>query len=427
MATSSIPVSRRARRLASRLGAVLRHEGITGIRDRIRYPKPFWRRQRRPVPMTGPVLVRGGTAEDRELIARVLSEAGIVLAASSFDDHRETIRIVALADMAEPISNRDILIVVAPDRPSLCRLLPLARRCRAVLCDCPGLLQDLQRHGIPIEQIFALKNRDSLAEGLIRYFLAVGSARPDGQDWQAFSDLHALPPHPRMCLSLPETVERRQNFLAANLNGFRIFDGVRHVPGWIGAASSFRLMARACLDQQAVPALFVEDDVVFAANFESRLGIVSSYLKEQRWDVFSGLLTDVGADYVVTDVVRHGGEVFIHLNCCVGMVCGLYNHRALDRLASWTPETGLHIDRYLENFEGLKVVTTLPFLADHCDGLTSSIWRFGNRRYRNMIRNSEARLKQMLKEYEDRTKAADPGAAVTAMSISRPRSDMDQD
>lgn len=426
MTVPPVPVPGRVRRLASRLVAVLRHEGIAGIHDRIRYPKPFWRRQRPPAPVMGPVLVRGGTAGDRERIARALRDAGIALAASPFDDHRETIRIDPLVDTAEPISSRDILVVAAPGRPSLSRLLPLARRCRAVLCDCPGILQGLQRHGIPPERIFALKNRDNLSEGLTRYLLAAGSAGPDAQDWRAFSDLRDLPPRPRLCLSLPETIERRRNFLAADLDGFRIFDGVRHVPGWIGAAGSFRLMAQACLVQQAIPALFVEDDVSFAPNFESRLEVVSAYLEGQRWDVFSGLLTDVGPDYVVTDVVRHGGEVFIHLNRCVGMVCGLYNHRALDRLAAWNPETGLPIDRHLENSEGLEVVTTMPFLADHCDGLTSSIWRFGNRRYRNMIRNSEARLKQMLKEHEAKAGTTDPRAAVTAMSGNRSVNDMDQ-
>lgn len=413
-------------RLASRLRAVLRHEGIVGIQDRIRYPKPFWRRQHPPAPMRGPVLVQGGTTEDRELVARTLKEAGITLAASSLDDYCETIRITPLVDTAELISNRDILIVTAPDRPSLSQLLLLARHCRAILCDCSELMQGLQQHGIPLERIFALKNRDSLGEGLDRYLLARASSRPEDQNWRAFSDLHDLPPHPRLCLSLPETVERRRNFLAAHLGGFRIFDGVRHVPGWIGAASSFRLMAQACLEQQAVPAMLVEDDVVFDPDVESRLGVILSYLEGQKWDVFSGLLTDVGPDYMVTNVVRQGGEVFIHLNRCVGMVCGLYNRRALDRLASWTLETNLPIDRHLESSDGLEVVTTLPFLADHCDKLTSSIWRFGNRRYRNMIQNSEARLKQMLEEYETRTETAALSATVMATSKTRPKNDMDQ-
>ncbi|GGF81792.1 hypothetical protein GCM10011402_38030 [Paracoccus acridae] len=159
-------------------------------------------------------------------------------------------------------------------------------------------------------------------------------------------------------------------------------------------------MAQACLDQKVGPALFCEDDIEFAPDFEKRLHVVQTYLESCDWDVFSGLITDFGPDYVITRVTHFGGEVFVHLNRCVGMVCGIYNHRALMRLASWTDDIQLAIDRYLEASEGLKVVTTLRFLVGHSDSLKSSIWHFNNERYNNMIKNSELRLKSLVRDYE---------------------------
>ena len=56
---------------------------------------------------------------------------------------------------------------------------------------------------------------------------------------------------PRLCLGLPETPARRASFQRQPVQGFRVFDGLRYDPGWIGAALSFRTMARACLDAGA--------------------------------------------------------------------------------------------------------------------------------------------------------------------------------
>lgn len=388
------------RQLFSRIGAVFRHEGCIGLYDRIRYPKPFWRRDHLPAPIEGPVLIQGGNLEDREQIALALRNAGLPQVASLSEDPATSIKVDPPISNAELFSSKDILVLLSPQNHFLPNLLPLARRCRAVLSDCPDILYYLQQHGIPLGKVFSLKGRHALHEGITRYLLASRTACAEHQDWNIFSDLCSLPPRPRICLSLPETLERRQNFLSADPGGFRIFDGIRYTPGWIGAATSFSMMAQACLDQQVGPALFCEDDVELAPDFEKRLHVIHTYLEDHNWDVFSGLLTDVGPDYRVTKVTHFGGEVFIHLNRCVGMVCSLYNCRALTRLASWTEESGLPIDRYLESSVGLEVVTTLPFLAGHSDTLTSSVWGFGNRRYRNMIKNSEARLNRLLMEHE---------------------------
>lgn len=399
------PPSRAAgglRQALGRLCAVLRQEGVTGLYDRLRYPKPLWRRQHPPAQVMDPVLIRGGDEAARDQIARALRDAGLVLA-PAFGGEASPAGSVIHVDPAPGdragITQNDILVLLAPAFLPRGELLSLARRCQAILSPCPDILSALQQGGIPLEKIFALKGRHALHEGITRYLIAARATPADRQDWRVFSDLHDVPLR-RLCLSLPETAARRQNFLAARPREFRIFDGIRAFPGWIGAASSFRLMARACLDQNIVPVLLCEDDVELPPDFEERFQAVQAYLAGCEWDLFSGLLTDIGPGYRVTKVTRCNDQTFVHLNRCVGMVCGLYNRAALESLASWTEETGMTIDRYLEHMQGLEVVTTLPFLAGHCDRLTSSVWHFDNQRYRNMIRNSEARLAQLVQEHE---------------------------
>ena len=158
-------------------------------------------------------------------------------------------------------------------------------------------------------------------------------------------------------------------------------------------------MAEACLDQNVGAAIFCEDDVEFLPGFSERIGIVSRYLEMHEWDVFSGLVTDLGHGYRIRRVVAFEGETFVHLNRCVGMVFGAYARKALERLAGWTPDSGVPIDRHLENSEDLEVVTALPFLVGHRDDLTSSVWKFSNARYRNLIRSSERRLFAMVEAF----------------------------
>ncbi|SCY95057.1 hypothetical protein SAMN05660710_03660 [Paracoccus tibetensis] len=406
MASLSKMVPRGLYRVPARLLAVLRHEGMTGLYDRVRYPKPFWQRQRHPARVVGPVTIRGGDDADRDQIARALQDAELPLAVSSSDPKFEgtVIHIDPVSQDRTRITQNDILILLRPTSLPEGELLSLTTRCQAVLISCPDILSCLQRGGVPIEKIFALKGRDALHEGITRYLIATKTIPADRQDWRVFSDLDDIPLR-RLCLSLPETPARREHFLAGKPKDFEFFDGIRAFPGWVGAATSFRLMAQACLDQNIHPVLFCEDDVELPEDFELRYQVVRDYLATCQWDLFSGLITDVGSDYRVTKVVTYHGQTFVHLNRCVGMVFGLYNRAALEGISSWTLNSGMTIDRHLEATQSLEIVTTLPFLAGHCDDLDSSVWRFKNRRYRNMIHESEARLAQLVKEHDLRNVA----------------------
>lgn len=391
-------------RLFSRFLAVLRREGSSGIYDRIRHPKPFWRPLAVPSPIRGPIGIRGGTPEERRQVERAFGDFGIEIATHDPSGITEVIHLGPDWPDAAQITDRDILAGTEP--PDIDKMVALARRCRVLLTDCTATMSGLSDRGVPLEKIFFVEERARLHESMTRCLLALQNGSPNGATWRHFSALRDLPDRPRICLGLPETTRRRQSFLSKGLKNVILFDGIRRNPGWIGAGESFRIMAQACLDQGVERALFIEDDVELPPDFEQRFARIEDYLDRYDGSVFSGLITDVGPDYAVTRVERHDGETFAHLNRCVGMVFGLYDRKALSRIASWTPASGLTVDRHLEQADDLEVVTTLPFLAGHDDGLTSSIWRFSNRRYRRMIKTSEEKLRLMARDHEARRSSA---------------------
>lgn len=400
--TSRLSASlRRFQHWSFRFASIRSQEGVAGFYARIRHPKPFMRRCPPPAP-SGPVSIIGGDSGDHHQISCAILRAGLTVASSNGDPHNERIVInPALRDL-KLVSPNDLVILFGYEDLRSTYLRLVIERGGVVLCDNITILGKLQSLGLPLERTYTFKNRGALCQGMLRYLLAVRSIHLEEYEWSEISGLLDLPQNPKLCLSLPEAAERRKRFTSLYAGKFRIVDGIRRDPGWVGAAASYRAIAQACLDQQAAPVLICEDDVVLPSDVDERIESVLSYLKGQEWDVFSGLLTDVGPDYVVSRVDRYGESTFIHLNRCAGLVFGIYNYGALKRLASWNEETKHHIDRYLERSDGLRVVTTLPFLADHCDELASTVWGFRNKRYRNMIRKSEARLAQLVRDYECR-------------------------
>lgn len=390
---------RRLSRILVRAFGILYYEGLNGIYARLRYPKPFWRRKQPMIPLSGPVLIEGGTPHWQKQIAKALREVELSVTLNSDDPYACRILINPVLSRGWSVTTQDLLVFVSDKPQNAFALEPYARKARALLATRTETLLQLQQSGVAQEKLFAVKDADSLYEDMIRYLVAAGNSAPDRVDWRAFSELRAPLPN-RLGLSLPETVARRHNFLSTAPDGFGIFGGLRYEPGWIGAAASFRLMASAYLDQEQTSVLICEDDIEFSPRFTARLQSVEDYLSKCDWDIFSGLLTDVTEGYRISRVTRHDGEIFVHLNCCVGMVCNVYNHGALARLASWTVKADMTIDRYLEQTPGLKVVTTIPFLANHRDNLSSSVWGFDNRRYRSMIQASEKRLMRMVEEHE---------------------------
>src|SRR5690606_29830376 len=109
-------------------------------------------------------------------------------------------------------------------------------------------------------------------------------------------------------------------------------------------------------------------------------------------------------DASVLKVETFNGLRFVTIDKMTSTVCNIYSRRGLELLAAWNPAEGdAHtntIDRYLgEHCANLRVVVVLPFLANLTEELDSTLWGIGNRRYIDMIADSEARLEQKVASF----------------------------
>ena len=212
----------------------------------------------------------------------------------------------------------------------------------------------------------------------------------------------------RLCLSLPETLKRQRQFLAQKLDGFEMFDGLRHSEGWIGCGMSYKFILSKAANRGIRRVLVCEDDMVLTAHGRKVLPIIDRYLDANpgTWDVFAGLIAHVDPDVEVTQVDEYEGVTFVHINKMTSMVFNIYNRSAFDIIARWdesnTDWSSNTIDRYLERTEGLRVIVALPFVVGHDEGATSTLWGFGNQQYASMIAESAEFLQQKLTDFNAR-------------------------
>lgn len=200
----------------------------------------------------------------------------------------------------------------------------------------------------------------------------------------------------QLCLSLPETPERRELFIQQEQNAFEIWDGLKATPAWVGAALSYRHMFERIVKSGAEHAVVCEDDVLFPPDFDKRFAIVERYLANQKWDIFSGFIADAHADLNVIHVEEFEGQTFVHVDRTVSMVFNIYSREIMEFLTKWDPENrdvdSNTIDRYLEGHGKTRVILTLPFLVDHRSDASSTIWGFENTQYESVVEQSEIRL-----------------------------------
>lgn len=208
----------------------------------------------------------------------------------------------------------------------------------------------------------------------------------------------------RICLSLPEDVERRNAFLKDNQYGFELFAGLRHTRGWTGCGLSYKFIMKKAKEQGISDILICEDDVLFPEDFDARFSNVMHYLDEHNdWDVFQGVIADVG-DVEIQNVEECNEETIVYLNHMVSMVFNYYKSHMFDRVISWD-ETDANqltntIDRALES-KDLKVVTTVPFLVGHKEDLKSTIWGFENTEYTDWIHRSSEKLQKLVNDFKE--------------------------
>ncbi|WP_299909988.1 hypothetical protein [uncultured Paracoccus sp.] len=408
-------LERRAGMVLGKIGRTLRREGVSGLWARLRHPKrsggpaAVTPPQRPPFRLIGqdPVL----TGRVAAALQRCLGQGGLTWAGSGAGSgDAATIRIIGPVD---PHDIRPGEILLFPDAATALKLVggtraPDLALCGAVLLPDAALLKPFRDAGLGEGRLFVLPSlgdpaRTGLAGDLLRWLIAAGALDPGTIDPALFPVLETLTPHSRLCLSLPESPDRRASFLSHELREFFIFDGLRLKPGWQGAGWSHATIARAALARNAVPLLVCEDDMTPSADFAARLASVEAYLADADWDMFSGLLTSIPEDCRVHHVETRDGLTFVHLDYATGMVLNIYRSRALERLAAWQPGGGHPetdtVDAWLSRLPGLRAITTIPFLAGHDTAAVSTVFGFANRRYDSLIRASEQRLNRLATEW----------------------------
>lgn len=206
-------------------------------------------------------------------------------------------------------------------------------------------------------------------------------------------------------LSLPETVSRREVFdLETRTANIQVFDGIRRRPGWIGCGMSYKYLCQSALASGVKQFTIMEDDALLAPDHSRTMEIVLEYLEVNRgkWDVFSGVIAHLHEETKVHNVETFHGMDFISINKMTSMVFNIYSEKAIRVIAGWdqtynNPETNT-IDRYLEH-AGLRVVVTDPYIVGHREELHSTLWGFQNIQYKEMIQQSEQKLRALKNDW----------------------------
>lgn len=208
----------------------------------------------------------------------------------------------------------------------------------------------------------------------------------------------------RICLTLPEYVSRKKAFVEDNKYGFTFFPGLKHRFGWVGCGMSYKFMLKKAAEQGFSRVLICEDDVYFPPDFDDKFAKILDFLdKNSDWNVFSGIMADVGK----VKILKHentDGIDFVYLDKMISTVFNIYDRSIFELIGSWD-ETNRDvqkntIDRYLEG-NNLRIATTCPFLVGHKEDLNSTIWGQQNTMYTDLIANSSKKLENMLKEYKE--------------------------
>lgn len=236
---------------------------------------------------------------------------------------------------------------------------------------------------------------------VLRAFNAVGILSND----ELFSLLENCSlPSDRIVLALPEHQDRYKFAQENLLPGASFFHGLRNVDGWKGCAASYKLLAVLALREARSSLLVYEDDAQLPTDVVNRLQTIEHYLAEnaESWDVFSGLISDIGTDISIFRIDDLKGEKFVYSDAFVGLVFCIYGQKVLEIMSRFEfigEDIKKHtIDRFLEAKKP-RSLTTLPPLVGHAEQFSSSIWNNKNVHSLGMISNSTERLEHAAKSY----------------------------
>ena len=204
------------------------------------------------------------------------------------------------------------------------------------------------------------------------------------------------------CLSIPETISRFER--ARELPG-EVFVGLRHQLGWVGCGLSYKYLAIQAKSTAKAQLVVFEDDVVFPPNYIMLKEVITSYLStlQGKWDVFSGLISNLDSDTKVLSVETYQGYQFVTLDHMTSTVYNIFSRRGIDRLISWDENdfSLKHntIDRYFGSMENLRVVTISPFQFGHDSMSFSTLWGFENTEYDETLKYSLKMLDEKVQEF----------------------------
>lgn len=378
-----------------------------GLWSRLRHPRPTGHDSVRLSRLALPITVRGADATLRASVSDALMRV-LGSDALSGSETPTTLHLSPLPD-GIPKTETDAVLFVHDHEAvqALAAGVLTLQDCGAILLPSAASLTAYREAGISDPKLFIITDPDDLAPSLARWLIAAGALSAETLDPDLFPSLRRILPQDRLCLSLPESLDRRKGFQFSGIDDVRFVDGLRLSPGWHGSAQSYAMIARAAVSQGGAPLMVCEDDMRPGPQFHHRLAEVEAYLAEGGWDVFSGLLTNLSDACTIWQVRQKGDLTFVHLDFTTGMVLNIYSETALRHLARWRPERGgiedNTIDVWLGRMPGLRVITTLPFLATHDPQSVSTVFGFANRRYARMIRASENRLAKRVAKFLGRT------------------------
>jgi hypothetical protein len=264
-------------------------------------------------------------------------------------------------------------------------LVTLLSRGLAVLTSSLAVIDALKRYRLPIEKIYYVADRRGGSGPMA--FMGMDNLLPRAlhglgvladEEFTAATQQLGLPAA-TIALCLPEHTERFDHLRRSLLPGAIIYPGLRHAVPWKGCAASYRFLARRALACGIIPLTVYEDDAEFDPNSGERLAAIRDYLDSlaSNWDVFSGLITDLAENAVVSRVETWQGERFATVNSFVGLVFSIWNRRALEALVRYTVRgTDVMvdtIDRYMEQL-GLVCITPEHPVVAHSARLSSTLW-----------------------------------------------------
>ncbi len=183
-------------------------------------------------------------------------------------------------------------------------------------------------------------------------------------------------------LGVLEYPARLDSFMQEGLAGVQYFPGLRHNTGWIGCGMSYKFLIKLAMRDGLDWVFICEDDVQLPANWREVLAPFTTGPVPAQWagvDIFSGLITDLPDDTRLLGQWHEGGVHYAVLDQMTGMVCNVYRRGVFDYISRWDERLldlkNNAIDRYIPRKPALEIALSVPFLAGHKEGLSSTLWK----------------------------------------------------